>query len=79
MLPLRIAAEAFYESRYSKWSTTDLYVGSLFPVGDHAQFDCYYQHQNNTGKTPNEQEEFVGLALHLYFSLKQKARPSAGL
>jgi hypothetical protein len=32
------------------------------------QFDAYYQNQNNTGKSPNRQEHFVGLALHLYFS-----------
>jgi len=28
-----VAAEPFYESQYKKWSTTDLYAGSLFPVG----------------------------------------------
>jgi hypothetical protein len=69
-----VAAEPFYESRYGKWSTTDLYAGSLFPVGGHAQFDCYYQHENNTGKQPNRQENFVGLALHLYWSLEDKSR-----
>jgi hypothetical protein len=72
-----LAAEPFYESQYSKWSTTDLYAGSLFPVGKHAQFDCYYEHENDTGKHPNRQEEFVGLALHLYFSMEQNLRPSA--
>jgi hypothetical protein len=63
-----LATEPFYESKYSKWSTTDLYAGSLFPVGEHAQFDCYYEHENDTGEHPNQQETFVGLALHLYFS-----------
>lgn len=72
-----IAAEPFYESQYSKWSTTDLYAGSLFPVGKHVQFDCYYEHENNTGKHPNRQEEFVGLALHLYFSLEDNPRPGS--
>jgi hypothetical protein len=63
-----IAAEPFYESQYKKWSTTDLYVGCLFPVGKYVQFDGYYQHENNTGKRPNHQSNFIGLALHLYFS-----------
>lgn len=27
-----LAAEPFYESQYKKWSATDLYAGSLFPV-----------------------------------------------
>jgi hypothetical protein len=64
------AAEPFYESKYKKWSTTDLYLGCLFPVGKFAQFDAYYQHENNTGKRPNRQNNFIGLALHLYFSRK---------
>lgn len=63
-----VAAEPFYESQYQKWSTTDLYIGSLFPVGKHVQFDVYYEHENNTGKSPNRQNNFIGLALYLYFS-----------
>jgi hypothetical protein len=70
-----VAAEPFYESRYNKWSATDLYAGSLFPVGSHFQFDCYYQHENDTGKHPNQQEEFIGLALHLYLSREKNPRP----
>jgi hypothetical protein len=62
-----LAAEPFYESQYSKWSTTDLYVGCLFPVGKAVQFDLYYEHENNTGKSPNQQNNFIGLKLHLYF------------
>jgi hypothetical protein len=67
-----LAAEPFYESQYSKWSTTSLYAGSLFPVGKHVQFNTYYEHDNNTGKHPNRQVNSVGLALNLYFSLKKK-------
>jgi hypothetical protein len=63
-----LAAEPFYESQYSKWSTTDLYAGCLFPMGKIVQFDAYYEHENNTGKSPNNQNNFIGLALHLYFS-----------
>lgn len=62
-----VATEVFYESQYSKWSTTDLYAGCLFPVGKHVQFDGYYEHENNTGKSPNRQNNFIGLALRLYF------------
>src|SRR5262249_2959687 len=61
------AAEPFYESKYKKWSTTDLYAGSLFPVGKHVQFNAYYEHENDTGKKPNRQKSYVGLTLDLYF------------
>ena len=61
------AVEVFYESKYNKWSTTALYVGSLFPVGKHVQIDPYYEHQNNTGKSPNQQLNQFGLAVSLFF------------
>jgi hypothetical protein len=71
-----VAPEPFYESQYAKWSTTDLYVGSLFPVGKHVQFNAYYEHENDTGKRPNRQENFIGVALSLYFSLKSNSARS---
>jgi Protein of unknown function (DUF2490) len=64
-----VAAEPFYESQYQKWSSTDLYVGSLFPVRRHVEFDVYYEHENDTSKSPNRQNNYVGLALHLFFAL----------
>jgi hypothetical protein len=67
-----IAAEPFYESQYSKWSTTSLYAGFLWPIGKHVQFNTYYEHDNNTGKAPNQQVNSAGLALNLYFSLEKK-------
>jgi hypothetical protein len=67
-----IAAEPYYESQYKKWSTTALYAGGLFPVGKHVQFNIYYEHENNTGKRPNQQQNYIGLALYLYFSLAKK-------
>ncbi len=67
-----VAAEPFYESRYGKWSTTSLYAGCLFPVGKHVEFNTYYEHDNNTGKPPNQQASSAGLALYLFFSLIQK-------
>jgi hypothetical protein len=69
------AAEPFYESKYSKWSATDIYGGIIFPIGKHVQLDGYYQHENNTAKKPNKQDNYGGLALHLYFSLKNTPKP----
>lgn len=62
-----ISAEAFYESQYNKWSTTALYVGCLLPIGKHVQVDPYYEHENNTGKHPDQQVNAAGLVLNLYF------------
>ena len=67
-----VAAEPFYESQYNKWSTTSLYAGCLFPVGKHIEFNSYYEHDNNTGKHPNQQVNSAGLALYLYFSVAKK-------
>jgi hypothetical protein len=67
-----VAAEPYYESQYNKWSTTSLYVGCYIPVGKYVQFNTYYEHDNNTGKKPNQQVNSIGLALYLYFSLEKK-------
>jgi hypothetical protein len=67
-----VAVEPFYESQYNKWSATDIYAGCLFPVGKHVQFNTYYEHENDTSKRPNKQNNFIGLALYLYFSPEKK-------
>ena len=67
-----VAAEPYYTSQYRKWSTTDLYIGGLFPVGKHVQFNCYYEHENNTGNTSSQPKNYVDLAMQLYFSAKKK-------
>jgi hypothetical protein len=67
-----VAAEPYYTSQYSKWSTTTLFAGCLFPVGKHTQFNAYYEHENNTGKHPNMPVNEVGLGLYLYFSAEKK-------
>jgi hypothetical protein len=64
-----VAAEPYYESQYNKCSTTDLFAGGLFPVGRHLEFDTYYEHENDTGKHLNKQQNYIGLALYLYFSV----------
>jgi hypothetical protein len=65
-------AEVYYTSQYSKWSTTQLEAGGLFPIGSHVQMSVYYEHQNNTGKKPNEQVNDIGVAAHLFFSPGKK-------
>jgi hypothetical protein len=67
-----VAAEPYYVEQYNKWSTTDLYVGALFPIGKHVQFNPYYEHENNTGKAPNQPKNDLGLILELYFSRRPK-------
>ena len=62
-----VSAELFYESQYSKISSTNLYAGCLLPVNKHIEFDPYYEHENNTGKRPNQQVNAIGLILGLFF------------
>jgi hypothetical protein len=61
------SAEFFYQSQYEKWSDTAIYLGCLFPLGKHFEFNPYYEHQNNTGKSPNRQLNQLGLMLNLWF------------
>ena len=62
-----VSAELFYESQYSKISSTNLYAGCLLPVNKHIELDPYYEHENNTGKRPNQQVNAIGLILDLFF------------
>jgi hypothetical protein len=62
-----VSAEPFYLSKYHKWSDTALYAGCLIPIRRHTEFNPYYEHQNNTGKHPNEQLDQLGLMLSLHF------------
>lgn len=61
------SVEFFYQSEYRKWSDTAIYAGCLFPLGKHLEFDPYYEHQNNTGKSRNQQLNQLGLSLGVYF------------
>ena len=61
------SVEFFYESQYSKWSDTALYAGCLFPIRRHVELNPYYEHQNSTGKSPNQQLNQLGLILSLFF------------
>jgi len=66
------AWEPFYLSQYGKFAATDIYAGVDVPVGKRVEFNGYYEHENNTGKSPNSQRNYVGLQLQLYFSLQDK-------
>jgi Protein of unknown function (DUF2490) len=61
------SVEPFYQSQYGKWSETAIYAGCIFPIRRHVQFDPYYEHQNQTGKKPNEQSNQLGLIFNLFF------------
>lgn len=62
-----VSGEAFYLSQYQKWTTTALYAGCLLPLGKHVGLDPYYEHQNVTSKSPNQQLNQFGLILNVYF------------
>jgi hypothetical protein len=62
--------EVYYESQYQKWSNNEIDIGCLFPIRKHFELDSYYQHQNNTGKSPNQQINALGLTLNVYLSAK---------
>jgi hypothetical protein len=64
------SVEVYYESQYQKWSTTEVYAGCLFPIRRHFELDPYYEHQNNTGKSPNSQLQGIGLKLNIFLSAK---------
>jgi hypothetical protein len=61
------SAEFFYDSKYQKWSSTDLYAGARFPILKHTEIEPYYEHENNTGKKPNQQINAFGLILNFLF------------
>lgn len=55
-----LRAEAFYDSRFEKWSRTALTAGSTFPVGRHFELEWYYEHHNDTANSPNRQVDGLG-------------------
>jgi hypothetical protein len=64
------SVEVYYESQYRKWSTTEIYAGCLFPIRRRFELNPYYEHQNNTGKSPNSQLHGIGFILNVYLSAK---------
>jgi hypothetical protein len=45
----------------------DLPPKSSMPMAVHVEFNPYYEHQNNTGKSPNQQLNQLGLMLSILF------------
>lgn len=64
---LNASVEFYYNSRYDKWSTTAIYAGCIFPLGKKTELNPYYEHENSTGVSPNQQINGLGLILNLYF------------
>ena len=61
------SAEFYYESLYAKWADTALSAGCSFPIRKHFDLNPYYEHQNQTGTSPNQQYNQFGLMLNLFF------------
>jgi hypothetical protein len=62
-----VRGEVYYDSNYEKWSRTSETLGAAFPIRQHTEIEIYYEHQNDTGKSPNRQVNALGVALNLYF------------
>ena len=62
-----VRGEAYYVSTAGKWSRTAEDVGCLFPIRRRAEIEAYYEHMNDTSKSPNQQTHGIGLVLSLYF------------
>jgi hypothetical protein len=62
-----LQAEAYYDSTPEKWSRTTEDLGCIFPIRRRAEIEPYYQHMNDTSKSPNRQTHGIGLRLRLYF------------
>jgi hypothetical protein len=62
-----VRGEAYFDSNYGKFSRTSETFGAAFPIRQHTEIEPYYEHQNDTGNSPNRQVSALGLALNLYF------------
>jgi len=62
-----VRGEVYFDSNYEKWSRTSGTLGAAFPIRQHTEIEIYYEHQNDTSKSPNRQVNALGIALNLYF------------
>ena len=62
-----VRAEAYFDSNFDKWSRTSEDLGAAFPIRKHTEVEAYYEHQNDTSKSPNRQINALGISLNLYF------------
>jgi hypothetical protein len=56
---------AAFDLNDAKSRPLEFSIGYRF--GKHLEFDPYYEHQDNTGKSPNQQLNQFGLVLSVYF------------
>jgi hypothetical protein len=62
-----LRAEAYYDGNFSKWSRTTETAGCIFPFRKRYEVEPYYEHQNDTGTSPNRQVNALGFVLSMYF------------
>jgi hypothetical protein len=62
-----VRGDAYYVSTAGKWSRTTEDVGLLLPIRRRAEIKPYYEHMNDTSKSPNQQTHGIGVVLSLYF------------
>ncbi len=62
-----LRAEAYYDGNIDKWSRTAESVGCIFPFRERYEVEPYYEHQNDTGTSPNRQVNALGFVLSMYF------------
>ena len=56
-----------YDSRYSKWSRTELQAGSSFPVTRRWELESYFDYINDSSGSPTRQTKALGIVTTLYF------------
>ena len=59
--------EVYYDSRHSKWSRTELQVGSSFPVTRRWELESYFDYINDSSESPTRQTKALGIVTTLYF------------
>lgn len=59
--------EVYYSSMFNKWYDTALSAGVKLPVTKAIELDPYYEHQNETNKSPNKVVHSIGLTLNAFF------------
>lgn len=60
-------AEAFYDSRYEKWSRATCSAGATFALQKHVEVEAYFEHQNDSSSVPNRQINALSLGVNLFF------------
>jgi hypothetical protein len=62
-----VRCEEYYGSQYGKWYDTALSAGANLPLTKQIELNPYYEHQNETNKSPNKQVNSLGLMLNIFF------------